>query len=590
MLMARGQFKFLSVKKYLSIRKMSAFNKEVIVEGQASMLYDKSEAVFYNKVQVLNRDISIQIIKLFAEKREEEHRRRFEAKKARNSSVQYTDFRGIHILDALAATGLRSVRYLKEIPNVRHVTINDLVPAATQTALENVIRNGVDESRVTINNGDACLLMYQHRDAMLQYDVIDLDPYGTAAPFLDSAVQAVADGGLLCVTCTDAAVLCGTYPEKCAALYGSVPLKARYLHEMALRILLHSIDSTANKYKRYIVPWMSVSVDFYVRVFVRVYVSAAEVKNSCLKRAYVYQSTRCPSFYLQPLASKSPKNTYSSSIIAAPSTCPETGGNMRIGGPIWSDPIHSPEVVNELLQRMLFLNETTDNETAGDATATEVSEKDSNLGSRKVETTKLDDGKVAINNKATIQNVVVPTLRRLIGLLATISEELVDVPLYYTLPELGSTVHMPTPNMLDFMSALMNAGYRVSQAHHEPNAIKTDAPPQVVWDIIRSHCKIHPPAGSKHRKIAPEQDAAISILQKDCTTAVDFAMHSDLRRRLVDRPIAARFPMNPEANWGPKQRAGRKKDFEVDETNTELEVGKNEDDKLEESKLKKPRT
>ena len=35
--------------------------------------------------------------------------------------------KGIHILDALAATGLRSVRYLKEIPNVRCVTINDLV-------------------------------------------------------------------------------------------------------------------------------------------------------------------------------------------------------------------------------------------------------------------------------------------------------------------------------------------------------------------------------------------------------------------------------------------------------------------------------
>ena len=37
------------------------------------------------------------------------------------------------------------------------------------------------------------------------YDVIDLDPYGSAAPFLDAAVQAIADGGLLSVTCTDMA-------------------------------------------------------------------------------------------------------------------------------------------------------------------------------------------------------------------------------------------------------------------------------------------------------------------------------------------------------------------------------------------------
>ena len=34
-------------------------------------------------------------------------------------------------------------------------------------------------------------------------------PYGTAAPFLDAAVQSIADGGLLAVTCTDLAVLCG---------------------------------------------------------------------------------------------------------------------------------------------------------------------------------------------------------------------------------------------------------------------------------------------------------------------------------------------------------------------------------------------
>ena len=40
--------------------------------------------------------------------------------------------------------------------------------------------------------GDAVMLMYGHREAHNRFDVIDLDPYGTACPFLDSAVQAVA--------------------------------------------------------------------------------------------------------------------------------------------------------------------------------------------------------------------------------------------------------------------------------------------------------------------------------------------------------------------------------------------------------------
>ena len=37
--------------------------------------------------------------------------------------------------------------------------------------------------------------MYSHRDTQTRVDVVDLDPYGTAAPFIDSAVQSVRDGG-----------------------------------------------------------------------------------------------------------------------------------------------------------------------------------------------------------------------------------------------------------------------------------------------------------------------------------------------------------------------------------------------------------
>ena len=224
------------------------------------------------------------------------------------------------------------------------------VPEAVEVARENCTRNGVDPSRVIIEQGDACMLMYNHREDLTRYDVVDLDPYGTAAPFLDSAVQAVADGGLLCVTCTDSPVLCGTYPEKCFSLYGSVPLRSKYLHEQALRILLHSIDSTANKYKRYIVPWISVSVDFYVRVFVRVFESPAEVKKSCLRRSYVYQSTRCPSFYLQPMAVNFKQGNFHGAAITAPSACEETDGKLKIGGPIWSAPIHQQDVVDNILK------------------------------------------------------------------------------------------------------------------------------------------------------------------------------------------------------------------------------------------------
>lgn len=37
--------------------------------------------------------------------------------------------------------------------------------------------------------------MYEYRHPAKRVEVVDLDPYGTAAPFIDGAVQCVADGG-----------------------------------------------------------------------------------------------------------------------------------------------------------------------------------------------------------------------------------------------------------------------------------------------------------------------------------------------------------------------------------------------------------
>jgi tRNA (guanine26-N2/guanine27-N2)-dimethyltransferase len=38
-------------------------------------------------------------------------------------------------------------------------------------------------------------VLYSHREAKSRFDVIDLDPYGTAVPFIDGSVQAINDGG-----------------------------------------------------------------------------------------------------------------------------------------------------------------------------------------------------------------------------------------------------------------------------------------------------------------------------------------------------------------------------------------------------------
>jgi tRNA (guanine26-N2/guanine27-N2)-dimethyltransferase len=328
-----------------------------ITEGSITMNYpaDEETAVFYNPVQVQNRDLSILMLTLYSERRavrkavaEEKAKLRSQNQGKQGSDrlsgadiqerldtyrdslnpsqvVQAMDAKqgGMSILDALAASGLRSMRYWKEIPGVKHVTINDLEEAAVERAKTNLQGNGlldrliptdqelvVPSSRdgngndkipeaaqrpcgISVHHGDAKIEMYlsqrpqslkMHNPAIQQqlkpqWDVIDLDPYGSAAPFLDAAVQAVESGGMLCVTCTDMAALGGSHPETCYGRYASMPIpNARYLQEVALRILLCSVATTAAKYGRTIRPILSVGMNFYIRCFVEVYDDKAGVR------------------------------------------------------------------------------------------------------------------------------------------------------------------------------------------------------------------------------------------------------------------------------------------------------------------------
>lgn len=230
-----------------------------VVEGSAKILVPAGK-VFYNPAQCVNRDLSVMVLNTFLKSYRE------------NSKEPKV------VLEALSATGLRSIRYAKEIPSVR-IIANDLDPKAVDLIKKNVEEQECS-SIVDTSCADANQLMF---DCILKKsfpDVIDLDPYGSASPFLDAAIQAVAEGGLLCITCTDMAVLCASYPETCLSKYLSVPVKGEICHEMALRIVLSLAERIASKHKRYIVPIISCSIDFYVRVFIRVFYSPQVAKHT----------------------------------------------------------------------------------------------------------------------------------------------------------------------------------------------------------------------------------------------------------------------------------------------------------------------
>lgn len=58
---------------------------------------------------------------------------------------------GLYILEALAASGLRSIRYFNEIPNIRRIIINDIADAAVESMKRQLAYNNITSSRVVPN-------------------------------------------------------------------------------------------------------------------------------------------------------------------------------------------------------------------------------------------------------------------------------------------------------------------------------------------------------------------------------------------------------------------------------------------------------
>ncbi|XP_050079011.1 probable tRNA (guanine(26)-N(2))-dimethyltransferase [Anopheles maculipalpis] len=492
---------------------------KTIREGSAEILV--AEHVFYNPVQEFNRDLSICVLTTFSriyqrEKDEERRRKNASEPDAGSASatleagVKHED--GLRILEALSATGLRSIRYAKEIPGVKEVIANDLSKSAVESIEQNVKHNQM-EYLIKPSFNDAMTLMYMSTKPDQHFTAIDLDPYGHPTRFLDGAVQSIAEGGLLLITATDMAVLAGNSPEACYVKYGSVPLKTKACHEMALRILLRCIETTATRYGRYMKPLLSISADFYIRVFVRIYTGRYQCKKSSSKQSMVFQCTGCEALTLQPLGVLKPNPTGANpqqikfGIPTGPfvgSRCEHCNHQHHMGGPIWSAPLHDEEFLEELL-----------------------------------DTVEQEDSKR------------LTTIRRIYGTLAVIREELHDVPLYYALDRMCGILKLESIGMLSLRSALLHAGYRVSYSHASRTSIKTDAPISVLWDILRCWHRLHPVKAERFLEGVP----LTAILSKQPSQEYNIeAIHPDANPPSRKESLS-RFPENPTAHWGPGTRA-----------------------------------
>lgn len=175
-----------------------------------------------------------------------------------------------------------------------------------------------------------------------------------------------------------------------------------------------------------------------------------------------------------------------------------------MGGPIYSNPIHDPEFLKQLMD-------------------TAQSEQGRKLG----------------------------TFNRILGILSVVQEELHDIPLYYTIDKLCCVLKLEMIPLLKMRSAILQEGFRVSLSHACKNSLKTDAPIGVLWDILRGWAKTHPVSASRFQ----EGSALKAILSKEQLKEYNFDdIHPDANPPSRKEALT-RFPENPAAHWGPGTRS-----------------------------------
>ncbi|ORM41737.1 putative tRNA (guanine(26)-N(2))-dimethyltransferase [Babesia sp. Xinjiang] len=520
---------------------------ETVTEGlvTVSSCSIDGQPLFYNPPQVFNRDLSLVVLKTFVE---------YEKTRA-NTCRSVTgrsfvgDFVGVNVLEMLAATGIRSIRYIKELGDyVNHVYINDLdynsakaialncqandIPANKYRAIcadgnlvAQILTAQPDVLRLMLMNGNiqkipcgfvptkAFNAIEDHNKKVEQFldviavsqgtedktkyrnviDVVDIDPYSTATLFLDSAVRCVKSGGILFVTSTDMPTLCGNNPLVSFYKYGGSSIKAAFCHELSLRILLYTIATTAAKYQRVMEPLISCSADFYVRVFVRITNNVQQCKRLSENCGILLLCAQCASFRFVKLGEYSePKQRPASLPNDVGGNCDECGGRLKIGGPLYIGSIHNKDFVRATLKN--------------------------------AETARQSLPGVTQNPK-------------IIGTLTAISEELEDVPLHYNIPYYCQRWNLTTISPSAFKKCLENLGYRASHFHREPQSLKTDAPNKVVMDILRYQAQQEGKVGTHNFFKTPIQ-----------TKNIDLTLREQPEKKTV-----ARWLKNPTDNWGPKK-------------------------------------
>jgi tRNA (guanine26-N2/guanine27-N2)-dimethyltransferase len=390
------------------------FPTETITEGKVNVVAPKLTAyvkkpsdyapskapVFYNPVMELNRDLAVIVLQ----------------------THQKLLGREVSVCEPLTGCGLRGARFAVEVEGVSNVFLNDIKPESARLARFNAELNKV-EDRVEVANEDANLFLSRNAAPRKRFDYIDIDPFGPPVPYMDSAIRALHNGGLLALTATDMAPLCGVHARACLRKYGGQPLRTEYCHELAVRLLTGCLTMMAAKHAISIEVKFSHSIDHYVRTYATVHYGARRADKSIQQMGYILHCFSC--FHRETVTG-----------IASPMkhVCPNCGARLSVAGPLW-------------------------------------------LG-------RIADKKFCSIMEQEIEGRMLRQEKKILKMLSLIKSEAEAPVTYFTVDKICDKLNLPVPAQKKVLDKVREAGFQAVLTHFNSRGFRTDAPANIVKEVI----------------------------------------------------------------------------------------------------------
>ncbi len=260
--------------------------------------------VFYNPIMHTNRDIAVALLTAIGRK-------------------------GMFIADPLAGSGVRSLRFLKELPRgtIKTLYANDGNPKFPLLFKKQLKLNNIPAKNVIVSQKDASGFLLEHNG----FDYIEIDPFGSPNQFLDAACKRLSRDGILAVTATDTGALAGSFPDACRRKYWAEPLRNELMHEIGVRILIRKVQLIGMQYDKALIPLFSHATDHYDRIYLQSEKSKSYVQRICAQHGYVLYCERCMS------------HSVSKHNLAV--CCKQ---NMRAAGPLWLGALWNHALVTKM--------------------------------------------------------------------------------------------------------------------------------------------------------------------------------------------------------------------------------------------------